>query len=79
MSVTPAVSADREIAELRDALRHAATLVSFCAGLRSADDPDHADRLMAEADRMQALVARTGIPAPPASGLRPLAPRPAAP
>lgn len=70
MAVTPADGTGdrstlaRQVEELRTALQQAAVLVAFEAGQAAADDPERAERLLAAADGMQDVVARTAPAVP---------------
>lgn len=67
MTNTPTHAAaiqDEHIADLRAALQRAVALIQFEAGREAATDPGQADRLIAAADGMADVLARTGLPAP---------------
>lgn len=58
MSTTPDIR-DRHIADLRDALQRASSLLAFSAGAEAREDPTHSGRLMDEAERMDEILKRT--------------------
>lgn len=50
----------QQIAELRRVIERTAPLLAFAAGLEAADEPGYAERMMAGAEEMKAVLERTG-------------------